>query len=131
MCMIQSDSGTYKRYSWETTKAVFLLAALMLFAAPVPCLSFSGSQISFNCLAPDPPFIPESDADFLDYVDVIAQGFEQYYANLTTYFSCVDAERQAVFQQAKDIGQLHQSFYSRAKKLGVSEQAAVSYEIEQ
>lgn len=110
----------------RTTRAA--IAAATLLAGQTP--GVMGSTVAYGCLPPEAPFVPQSDEDFREYVDVISISFEQYYSSLTEYFRCVDEERQAVFEQAREIGRLHQEFYARADKLGVRERAAVPFDPE-
>lgn len=114
----------------RTTRAMIAAVALGAGLAPSFSSGFMGNQLAYGCLPPEPPFVPQSDEDFREYVDVISISFEQYYSRLTEYFRCVDEERQAVFEQAREIGRLHQEFYARADRLGVRERAAVPHNLE-
>lgn len=114
----------------RTTMTVIFVSALVAGIVPSFSSPAFGNMITYGCLPPEPPFVPQSDEDFREYVDVISVSFEQYYSSLTAYFTCVDGERQAVFQQAKEIGQLHEQFYARADRLGVRERAAVPFDPE-
>lgn len=92
----------------RTTRAAIAAAALLAGQTPGVGAGFMGSStVAYGCLPPEVPFVPQSDEDFREYVDVVSVSFEQYYSSLTEYFRCVDEERQAVFQQAKEIGRLH------------------------
>ena len=102
-----------------------IVSAAMAGFVPTTAAAFTDSPVAYGCLPPAPPFVPESDEDFREYVEVISASFEQYYSSLSEYFRCVDEERQAVFQQAKEIGRLHRDFYDRADNLGVQKRAAV------
>ena len=109
------------------TRAAITAAALLASVAPTIGAGFNGSPVAYGCLPPEPPFVPESDDDFREYVEIITINFERYFSSLTEYFRCVDEERMAVFQQAKEITKLHQQFYARAERLGIKERAAVPY----
>ncbi|MFB9223624.1 hypothetical protein ACFFUC_11665 [Paracoccus cavernae] len=77
------------------------------------------------CLPPEEPFVPATDEDFRAYADMVSGDFERYFTELTTYFSCMDSTRQAVFDRARVVSQDHQTFWQRAKALGVAEKAAL------
>lgn len=77
------------------------------------------------CLPPEEPFVPATDVDFRAYADMVSGDFERYFTELTAYFSCMDSTRQAVFDRARVVSQDHQTFWQRAKALGVAEKAAL------
>lgn len=76
------------------------------------------------CIPPEEPFIPADDADFSEYADLVAEDFERYFAELTPYFRCLDATREAAFARAREISDLRDEFWARADAMGLTEEAA-------
>lgn len=103
------------------------LLATMLTATPmaVPAQPYAAMQI---CDPPVEPWVPQSDDDLAEFADLIAAEFEQYFRNLTNYFACIDASRQAVFERAQQVSEAHDIFWQRAKSLNVARQAASIHE---
>lgn len=78
------------------------------------------------CLPPEEPYVPSGDAEFQDYADMVSADFNRYFSEITDYFVCMDATRQAVFERAREVSKAHQEFWQRADELGVNERAAAS-----
>lgn len=49
------------------------------------------------------PFVPSGDAEFQDYADMVSADFNRYFSEITDYFVCMDATRQAVFERAREV----------------------------
>lgn len=106
-----------------------ILSMLMLAAMPisVPAQPYAATQV---CNPPVEPWVPQSDDELAEFVDLIAADFEKYFLNLSSYFACIDASRQAVFERSRKVSDSHEVFWQRAKALGVARQAASIHEQE-
>lgn len=102
-----------------------LKAGLILVIAALWPSGVAAQETGNLCLPPAVPHVPYSDADLIAYADIVAQDFEQYFSEITAYFSCMDRTRQDVFRQAKEVSTLHQAFQARAAALGVREKLAI------
>ena len=80
------------------------------------------------CDPPVAPFLPESDAAFKDYADLINQDFERYFSEMSEYSSCLDHARAELLAEAQAVSQLHREFLARAEALGVTRKAATPSE---
>lgn len=80
------------------------------------------------CDPPTEPWVPTRDDDLRDYADLIAADFERYFHDLTAYFACMDASRQAVFIRSREVSAAHERFWQRAKALGVERKAASTHD---
>ena len=100
-----------------------LMMALAVVPAAVHALSAGSGSI---CLPPEEPYVPSDDAEFRDYADMVSADFNRYFSEITDYFVCMDATRQAVFERAREVSKAHQEFWQRADELGVNERAAAS-----
>lgn len=87
------------------------LFALLGAAAPV-------------CDPPVVPFLPESDATFKEYADLINQDFERYFTEMSRYSACLDQARAELLSEAQAVTQLHREFLARAEALGIARKAA-------
>lgn len=99
----------------------------LMLAMPVAAASqpFAAAQI---CDPPTEPWVPTRDDDLRDYADLIAADFERYFHDLTDYFACMDASRQAVFRRSREVSAAHERFWQRAKALGVERKAASTHD---
>jgi len=76
------------------------------------------------CDPPVVPFMPESDATFKEYADLINQDFERYFSEMSRYSSCLDHARAELLAEAQAVSQLHREFLARAEALGITRKAA-------
>lgn len=80
-----------------------------------------------TCTPPERPFVPSDESSFSEYADLVAEDFEQYFAEITTYFACMDDARQAVFHEAQEVSKEREAFWARADSLGLTEKSAVEH----
>lgn len=104
---------------------VRLKTGLVLVLVMLGTGKLSAQEVAGVCLPPAEPHVPQSDAAFAAYADIVAQDFERYFAALTDYFACMDRTRQAVFRRAEEVSKRHQAFHARASALGISKKIAV------
>lgn len=81
--------------------------------------------VSAACTPPAPPVVPESDRGFIEYADLIAQDFEQYFADTTKYTICLDQERADFMAEARRVSEMYEYFTARAETLGVKDKIAI------
>lgn len=121
-----ANSHCLEQARWLTggwTRTILgVLASLAVFQiGGVEAQEASGDTV---CLPPEAPYVPGSDEDFIEYVDVVSGNFERYFSELTAYFTCMDGTRRAVFERAGEVSKDHQAFWARAQDLGAVEKAA-------
>lgn len=80
------------------------------------------------CDPPVVPFMPESDATFKEYADLINQDFERYFTEMSRYSACLDHARAEMLAEAQAVSQLHREFLARAEALGLTRKAATPLE---
>ena len=94
------------------------------------------------CNPPVAPFMPESDAAFKEYADLINQDFERYFTEMSRYSACLDQARAEQGQddkvvppnqaelmvEAQAVSKLHKEFLARVEALGVARKAAIPTE---
>lgn len=135
MTRFQKSPQLANKHGWGTEKLLTarikrLASALAVSIAVLPpsiALAQTGNPNEI-CLPPQEPYVPSGDEEFKEYAGFISQDFERYFNELTSYFACMDATRQAVFDRARSVSQEHQAFWKRAKTLGVIEKAATPQE---
>jgi len=90
--------------------AIFLVVLLQVPAA------LAAQEIREACLPPVPPDVALP-ADILrQYKSELAVEFEQYFRGATLYIACLDAEREAVFEEAQAVTRAYAEFLSIATK---------------
>ncbi|AUH35625.1 hypothetical protein [Paracoccus tegillarcae] len=89
-------------------------------------LAFSGPTLGQDriCVPPEEPFMPDDDATFSEYADIVAEDFERYFSEFSPYIACLDAARLEAFARAREISTRHQAFWDRADRMGLTEEAA-------
>ena len=80
------------------------------------------------CDPPVVPFMPESDATFKEYADLINQDFERYFTEISRYSACLDQARAELMVEAQAVSKLHKEFLARVEALGVARKAATPSE---
>lgn len=100
-----------------------LMSLLTLAPLAVPALGQS-ADVSPDCLPPEEPYLPVEDDALARYAELIAADFERYFSEVTRYFACMDATRQAEFEQAQQVSEQHRRFLDRLDALGFSSKAA-------
>lgn len=80
------------------------------------------------CVPPVAPFMPESDATFKEYADLVNSDFERYFSEVSTYSSCLHHAHTELLAEAQAVSQLHREFLARAEALGVTRKAATPSE---
>lgn len=105
---------------------VRLRTGLALAVVMLGISEMAAQDVEGVCLPPAEPHVPQTDADFVAYADIVAHDFERYFAALTDYFACMDRTRQAVFRRAEELSRQHQAFHARAYALGIGEKIAVT-----
>lgn len=80
------------------------------------------------CDPPVVPFMPESDATFKEYADLINQDFERYFTEMSRYSACLDHAHAELLAEAQAVSQLHREFLARAEALGLTRKAATPSE---
>jgi hypothetical protein len=80
------------------------------------------------CNPPVAPFMPESDAAFKEYADLINQDFERYFTEISRYSACLDQARAELMVEAQAVSKLHKEFLARVEALGVARKAAIPTE---
>lgn len=80
------------------------------------------------CDPPVAPFLPESDATFKEYADLINQDFERYFTEVSRYSACLNNAHAELMAEAEAVSQLHRQFLERAEALGVTRKAATPAE---
>ncbi|SMO99091.1 hypothetical protein [Paracoccus laeviglucosivorans] len=101
-----------------------------IFMALLPAVSHAQAlrpQAVAECLPPEEPFVPSSDAELRHYANLVAADFERYFGALTDYLACLDATRLASFQRAHEISRQHRAFRARLDQLGLAGQAAIAH----
>ncbi len=69
----------------------------------VACLATDHGAVSQSCLRPIPPFVPERVEDISAYAGLLKQDIEAYFADVQSYFRCIDTERGKVFVEAERV----------------------------
>ena len=80
------------------------------------------------CDPPVVPFMPESDATFKEYADLINQDFERYFTEMSRYSACLDHAHAELLAEAQAVSQLHREFLARVQALGLTRKAATPSE---
>lgn len=121
-----ANSHCLEQAGWQagrwTRTILGVLASLAVFQ--IGGVEAQEASADMVCLPPEAPYVPGSDEDFIEYVDVVSGNFERYFSELTAYFTCMDGTRRAVFERAGEVSKDHQAFWARAQDLGVVEKAA-------
>ncbi|MRH22113.1 hypothetical protein GH815_14025 [Rhodovulum strictum] len=66
--------------------------------------------MAFPCLAPDPPYLPQSPGDMRAFADLLRADFEGYFAAVQAYFRCLDDERARAFTEAREVSEAYGRF---------------------
>lgn len=66
-------------------------------------LSVGATGPAAACIAPERPFLPQSQEDMRTYADLIRGDFEAYIADVQEYFRCIDEERARAFVEAREV----------------------------
>lgn len=74
------------------------------------------------------PFLPENDATFKEYADLINQEFERYFTEVSIYSACLNNAHAELMAEAEAVSELHRQFLERAESLGVTRKAATPSE---
>lgn len=78
-----------------THARIIALTGALIAAGPTASAS--------NCLAPERPFLPQSQTDMQTYANLIRADFEAYIADVQDYFRCLDEERARAFVEAHEV----------------------------
>lgn len=103
-----------------TTTALAVGIVLALLSWP------AAGQVA-TCAPPARPFVPSDESNFSEYADLVAEDFERYFTEITTYFACMDEARQAAFHEAQEVSKEREAFWTRADSLGLTEKSAVEH----
>lgn len=124
---VAAAARDYKRVVRRYDLAIATSLTICLCLAAVNESGAQDALASQICEPPQEPWVPQGDDDLREYADLIAGDFERYFRDLTSYFSCVDASRQAVFERSRSVSAAHEAFWQRAKALGVERKAATTH----
>jgi hypothetical protein len=94
-----------------------LLTAFLGVLATLPADS-RGDTHATGCASPVAPFVPSSDEDLAHYAALIAADYEQYFADITKFFACLQDWHQAVFEEAKEVTAQYEDFLERVDQMG-------------
>ena len=102
---------------------------MSMMCAVASCLFlsfFPGRSFAVEvCYPPELPFVPASDAELLEFADIIDAEYQQYFKSITDYFTCMDRSRQEAFDEAKSNTGHYAAFLERLETLR-NEQAGSS-----
>lgn len=96
------------------------LAVIPVLLAPAA----AGAQVPV-CVPPAEPWVPESEADFREYVDMVAADFERYFTELTRYFQCLEQGWQDGIERGRSVSAARKAFVARARALGLDARLGV------
>lgn len=81
----------------ENGKSMAQTVATCLFLSFLPARLFAVEV----CYPPELPYEPASDADLIEYAEIIDAEYQRYFKHITDYFTCMDRSRQEAFDEAK------------------------------
>lgn len=90
--------------------AIFLVVLLQAPGA------LAAQEIREACLPPVPPDVALPDELLRQYKSELTIEFEQYFRGTTLYIACLDAEREAAFEEAQAVTGAYAEFLSIATK---------------
>ncbi|MEO1139311.1 MAG: hypothetical protein AAFW87_07635 [Pseudomonadota bacterium] len=70
----------------------------------------AGQAHGQTCYAPEIPFVPTDPQDVQEYRDLIGRDFENYIADIQSYFRCLEEERARAFEEAREVSQEYGRF---------------------
>lgn len=73
-------------------------------------VSLTGQAHGQTCYAPERPFVPTVPQDVNEYRDLIGRDFENYIADIQSYFRCLEEERVRAFEEAREVSQEYGRF---------------------
>lgn len=94
----------------ERARLFFSNAAIALIPFCIlstPAFSQSHAEI---CIPLTPPHVPNDTRLKREFADLLQDEFEQYLAEVTAYFSCIDAERERAWREAAEVTQQYGAF---------------------
>lgn len=97
-----------------------VLTAGLAALGTLPAGSGAAAQ-GIGCTPPVAPFVPSGDADLKRYQAIIASDYEQYFADLTEFFTCLQDWHQSVFEEAQGVTEEYENFLERSGTLGRSD----------
>lgn len=56
------------------------------------------------------PYVPADATEAAKYRDLIIADFEKYMSGVTTYFSCLDRERERATAEVREVGDAYRAF---------------------
>lgn len=69
----------------------------------------TGSLPEF-CHPLERPYVPADPAEVAKYRDLIIADFEEYMSGVTTYFSCLERERERATLEVREVGDAYRAF---------------------
>lgn len=69
--------------------------------------------------------MPDSEADFREYADLVAADFERYFSALTRHFPCLETAWEDGIARGRTVGKTREAFAARAKELGLGDKPGV------
>lgn len=87
----------------KTTRRHRLIPVLLL-------ISVAGQAVGQTCYSPERPFVPTDPQDVQEYRDLISRDFENYIADIQSYFKCLEDERARAFEEAREVSQEYGRF---------------------
>lgn len=73
-------------------------------------ISLAGQALGQTCYSPERPFVPTDPQDVQEYRDLIGRDFENYIADIQSYFRCLEEERARAFEEAREVSQEYGRF---------------------
>lgn len=70
----------------------------------------AGQAHGQTCYPPERPFVPSDPQDVQEYRDLIGRDFENYVADIQSYFRCLEEERARAFEEAREVSQEYGRF---------------------
>lgn len=72
--------------------------------------SIAGPAVGQTCYSPERPFVPTNPQDVQEYRNLISRDFENYIADIQSYFKCLENERARAFEEAREVSQEYGRF---------------------
>ena len=69
--------------------------------------------------------MPDSEADFREYADLVAADFERYFSALARHFQCLEAAWQDGIDPGRKVAALREVFVIRAEALGLATESVL------